>query len=33
LHLKQEFADKIAELQKENKKLKGKINYLSGKMA
>jgi hypothetical protein len=30
---KQEFADQIAELKKENKQLKGKINYLSGKMA
>jgi hypothetical protein len=32
-NFKQEFADKIAELHKENKQLKGKLNYLSGKMA
>jgi hypothetical protein len=32
-NFKQEFADQIAELQKQNKQLKGKINYLSGKMA
>ena len=30
---KQEFSDKIVELKKENKQLKGKLNYLSGKMA
>jgi hypothetical protein len=30
---KQEFVNQIAELRKENKQLKGKINYLSGKMA
>uniref|UniRef100_UPI00114CA7A7 hypothetical protein n=1 Tax=Candidatus Marithrix sp. Canyon 246 TaxID=1827136 RepID=UPI00114CA7A7 len=32
-NFKQEFADQIAELKKENKQLQGKLNYFSGKMA